>query len=78
VAEVGHWPTAAPAHIFYVMLSTSQRWRQRAKHARIMTDQLRGQSAKVAMMILAVEYEMLAVRAEQREVAEKLARYKDY
>jgi len=38
---------------------------------------VRGPSAKVAMMSLAVSYEMLAVRAEQRELAEKLARRKD-
>jgi hypothetical protein len=31
-----------------------------------MTDYLRGPRAKVAMMALAVSYEMLAVRAEQR------------
>jgi hypothetical protein len=29
------------------------------------------------MMRLAITYEMLGVRAEQRELAEKLARYKD-
>ena len=39
-----------------------------------MTDQLRGSRAKVAIMILAMEYEMLAVRAEQRELAQKPAR----
>lgn len=44
----------------------------------MMTDRMRGPRAKVAMMILAVNYEMIAVRAEQRELAEKLARYKDY
>ena len=43
-----------------------------------MTDRMRGPRAKVAMMGLAVKYEMLAMRAEQRELAEKLARYKDY
>jgi hypothetical protein len=60
------------------MPNTSQRWRQRAEQARIMIDRMRGPRAKVAMMILAVNYEMLAVRAEQRELAEKLARYKEY
>lgn len=43
-----------------------------------MTGRMRGPRAKVAMMKLAVSYEMIAVRAEQRELAEKLARYKDY
>ena len=43
-----------------------------------MTDRMRGPRAKVAMMVLAANYEMLAVRAEQRELGEKLARYKDY
>jgi hypothetical protein len=43
-----------------------------------MTDRMRGPRAKVAMMTLAVKYEMLAVRTEQRELAAKLARYKDY
>ena len=42
-----------------------------------MTDRLRGVRAKVAMMILAMEYEMLAVRAEQRELAQKPARHRD-
>ncbi len=65
-------------HIFHVMPNTSQHWHQRADEARIMTDRMRGPRAKVAMMILAVNYEMLAMRAEQRELAEKLARYKDY
>jgi hypothetical protein len=60
------------------MPNTSQTWRQCAEKARIMTDHVRGPRAKVAMMVLAVNYEMLAVRAEQRELAEKLARYKDY
>jgi hypothetical protein len=66
------------AHIFHVMSNASQRWRQCAEQARVMTDHMRGPRAKVAMMILAMNYEMLAVRAEQRELAEKLARYKDY
>jgi hypothetical protein len=52
--------------MFHVMPNTPQHWRQRAEHARIMTDYLRGPRAKVAMMALAVSYEMLAVRAEQR------------
>jgi len=60
------------------MPNTSQHWRKRAEQARIKTDHMRGPRAKVAMMILAVNYEMIAVRAEQRELAEKLARYKDY
>jgi hypothetical protein len=59
------------------MLHTSQHWRQRADHARIMTDHLRGPRAKVAMMSLAVSYEMLAVRAQMREIAKKLARHQD-
>lgn len=42
-----------------------------------MTDHMRGPRAKVSMMALAVNYEMLAVRAEQRELAEKVARRKD-
>lgn len=46
--------------------------RARSDHA----DQLRGSRAKVAMMILAMEYEMLAVRAEQRELAQKPARHR--
>lgn len=77
-AEVGHWPTAVLTLMFHVMSNTSQHWRQRAKQARIMTGRMRGPRAKVAMMKLAVSYEMIAVRAEQRELAEKLARYKDY
>ncbi len=36
-----------------------------------------GPRAKVAMMDLAVSYEMLATRAAMRELAEKLARHKD-
>jgi hypothetical protein len=60
------------------MSPTPQHWRYRAQNARIMCDHMRGSSAKVAMMKLAVMYEMLAVRAEQRELAEKLAGYKDY
>ena len=59
------------------MPSMSQHWRQRAEHARIITDHVRGQRAKVSMMGLAVTYEMLAVRAQMRELAEKLARYRD-
>ena len=66
------------AYIVRIMPQASQRWRKHARHARIMTDRVRGPSAKVAMMKLAVSYEMIAVRAEQRELAEKLARYKDY
>lgn len=62
---------------FPIMAYTSQCWRQRAQHARTMTDRLRGARAKVAMMILAMEYEMLAVRAQQRELAQKLARHRD-
>ena len=76
-AEVGHWPAAALALTFHVMPNTSQHWRQRAQQARIRADHVRGPSAKVAMMSLAVSYEMLAVRAAMRELAEKLARYKD-
>ena len=65
------------AHILYVMPNTSQHWRQRANHARIMTDHLRGPRTKVAMMALAVSYEMLAVRAQMREIAKKQARHQD-
>lgn len=61
-----------------MMAYTSLHWRQRAQHARTMTVRLRGSRAKVAMMVLAMEYEMLAVRAEQREATEKLARYRDF
>ncbi len=43
-----------------------------------MTDHMRGPRAKVAMMVLAVNYEMLAVRARQRELRERPARDKDY
>ena len=43
-----------------------------------MTAHVRGPRAKVAMMSLAVTYEKLAVREEQRELGEKLARYRDY
>ena len=42
-----------------------------------MTDRMRGPRAKVAMMILAVNYEMLAVRAQMRELAEKLSKQQD-
>jgi hypothetical protein len=42
-----------------------------------MTDRMRGPRAKIAMMKMAVQYEMLAVRARQRELAAKLARYRD-
>ena len=75
------WSLANCSSLAYnvrIMLNASQRWRKHARHARIMTDRVRGPSAKVAMMKLAVSYEMIAVRAEQRELAEKLARYKDY
>ena len=43
----------------------------------MMTDRVRGQRAKVAMMILAVNYEMLAVQVETRQLAEKLAKHQD-
>ncbi len=42
-----------------------------------MTDRMRGSRAKVAMMNLAVSYEMLAVRAEMRELAEKPTKHQD-
>ena len=59
--------------MFHFMPSTSQHWRQHAEHARVMAVQLRGPRAKVAMMNLAVSYEMLAVRAQMRELAGKIA-----
>lgn len=59
------------------MQYTSKHWRRLAEHARIMTDHVRGPGAKVAMMSLAVSYEMLAVRIATRELAAKLARYRD-
>ncbi len=60
------------------MPPTSRHWRQRADRAWTMTDHMRGPRAKVAMMVLAVNYEMLAVRARQRELRERPARDKDY
>jgi hypothetical protein len=51
--------------------------RQRAEQARITTDRVCGSRAKVAMMVLAVKYEMLAVQAEMRELGDKLARHQD-
>jgi hypothetical protein len=42
-----------------------------------MTDHVRGPSAKVGMMSLVVSYEMLAVRAQMRELAEKLSKHQD-
>ena len=56
---------------------SSRHWRHRAQQARSMTDHVRSAGAKVAMMKLAVNYEMLAVRAEQRELARKPSRQKD-
>lgn len=63
--------------MLHAMPNMSQHWRQRAQHARIMVAHLRGPHAKVAMMKLAVSYEMMAVRAEQRELGEKLQRDRD-
>ncbi len=57
-----------------VMASTSGRWRQRAERAWVTSERVPGPRAKVAMMRLAMTYEMLGVRAAQREIAEKLAR----
>ena len=37
---------------------------------------MRGAHAKVAMMLLAMSYEMLAVRTDQREVVKKLMQRK--
>ncbi len=50
----------------------SEHWRRRAEQARARTDRVRGAQAKVAMMLLAMNYEMFAVRTEQRELAVKL------
>ena len=65
------------ALMFNVMPNTSQHWRRRAEHAWVMTDLLRGPSAKLAMIKLAMTYETLGVRTAQREIAEKLARDAD-
>ncbi len=60
------------------MAYSSEHWRLRAAYARFLVYHLPGPHAKVAMMDLAVSYEMLAVQAQQRELAAKLARYKDH
>ena len=54
----------------------SQHWRRRAQQARASTNRMRGAHAKVAMMLLAMNYEMLAVRTDQREVVKKLMQRK--
>ena len=78
MSPFAHSSAAALAPMLAVMPSTSQHWRQRAERAWIMTAHMRGAHAKVEMMALAMSYEMLAVRAAQRELAEKLTRNRDH
>jgi hypothetical protein len=49
-----------------MLINDAGRWRRRAEEARALAKEMNGDQAKVAMLVVAAEYDRLARRAEGR------------